>query len=82
MQAPGHRSYRQEQPRLPVLYATSGWASLLPSFSRPWCIRPSPATPEKRPRRRTGAKAPEAANWRARMWGPATPAEEIYSKGE
>ena len=27
-------------------------------------------------------KTPAAANWRARMWGPATPEEEIYSKGE
>ena len=34
--------------RLPVFFATPGWASLLPSFSWPWCYRPTPATPEKK----------------------------------
>ena len=106
----------------PFAFLTTNTAGHLPSFSWPWCGRPSSKCPcvlmpghypyrkgspgcrryspptagrsllsvlyrnivwQKRPRHGDDrGKTPAAANWRARIWGPATPAEEIYSKGE
>ena len=57
LQVPGHCIYRPDQPRLPLFYATPGWARCC-RFLSAVVLSAFPATPEKKtPASHTGVKA-------------------------